>query len=508
MEGVFWPGIVAMAVMYLLVFAVGIYSSPPKGEGEPGSVDELLLAGRALPLWVGLLTMTATWVGGAYINGTAENTYRFGVTWGLQAGVGYAFSLLVGGMFYARRMREHGFTTLIDPLEDRYGKKTAALLMIPAVLAELFWSAAVLVALGTTVGTIMGLDFNVSVLVSAVVAIAYTVFGGLRAVAYTDVAQLVLILFGLCLALPFVMTAAGGWDVVAAKGMGDAGFSDPHTAINYGDWMIILVFGGIPWNVYFQRVLSAPSPGDARTLSLAAAVICAMLAVPPMLLGLAAQSVDWVALGATDAGVALGGSEAIVQQLADKPSLVLPYLLRLAVPQWVGVVGLGAVSAAVMSSVDSSILSASSLIAWNGYHRLFAPDAKPEAIARLVKVLIVALGSAATLIALTVQSVSQLWYLCGDVVFCVLFPQLTLALFDSKANRTGALAGFAVSVFLRLGGGDKTLGLPQFLPYPDWGDVDWPFRTVAMLAGLLTALVVARLSAKSDPATSLIQREV
>ena len=60
------------------------------------------------------------------------------------------------------------------------------------------------------------------------------------------------------------------------------------------------------------------------------------------------------------------------------------------------------------------------------------------------------------------------------------------------------LTGFAVSVFLRVGGGDATLGLPAFLPYPEW-EVDFPFRTLAMVAGLVTSFAVSRLSASADP---------
>lgn len=53
--------------------------------------------------------MTATWVGGGYINGTAEMIYRngFGLVW-TQAPIGYAISLALGGILFAERMREKG----------------------------------------------------------------------------------------------------------------------------------------------------------------------------------------------------------------------------------------------------------------------------------------------------------------------------------------------------------------------------------------------------------------
>ena len=503
MAEVYWPAVVSMAFMYVAVFLLGIYAG--RGKGSSDDVEELMLAGRSLPIWVGLLTMTATWVGGGYINGTAESAYSSGLLWGSQAGIGYALSLIIAGLLYAKVMRKRRYATLVDPLEDRYGAKTAALLMVPAVMAELFWSAAILVALGATFGTVVGLDLTTAILISATVAVAYTAFGGLRAVAYTDVIQLQLILFGLCIAIPYAISAAGGFDALMAGVGGSAdkpsaltGFGSFGEALSYADWTILLILGGIPWNVYFQRVLSAPSADAASKLSIWAGVLCALMVIPPLTLGICGRMIDWSTLPAL-----AGSGLDVAADLQESPAKVLPYLLRYAVPQWVSVVGLGAVAAAVMSSVDSSILSAASLIAWNGYRRLFRPDATAEQITRLVRWLVVILGSLATGIALNVSSVAALWYLCGDVVYCVLFPQLTLALFDSKANRFGALSGLGVSVFLRLGGGDATLGIPSFLPYPVMEGGEFPFRTLSMLAGILTALLVARATQKIDPPKAL-----
>jgi len=494
LDHVYWPGVASIFVLYGAVFLVGVVASrraPPAATGDD-ALEELMLAGRSLPLWVALLTMTATWVGGGYINGTAETTFASGPTWGGQAGLGYAVSLVLGGLFFARRMRAAGYATLVDPLEARYGSRVAAVLMVPAVLAELFWSAAILVALGSTFGTVIGLELNSSIALSAAVAIGYTVFGGLRAVAWTDVVQLFLIVAGLGLAVPFVVGAAGGWEQVVAEAP-PLGFTSTAEAASWSDWTILLMLGGIPWNVYFQRVLSSRSPRAAATTSFVAGGLCALMALPPMALGLAASQLDWATIdtGPIDA----------VADLAESPTLVLPYVLRYAVPQWIGVLGLGAVSAAVMSSVDSSILSAASLVAWNGYRRLINPAASAEQVSRLVRGLVVGLGAIATVVALTYGSVSALWYLCGDIVYCVLFPQLTLALFDPKANRVGAAAGLLTSVSLRLLGGDATLGLPNLL-YPDWTDAggEFPFRTVAMLCGLAVALLAARLTQAVDPA--------
>lgn len=63
----------------------------------------------------------ATWVGGAYINGTAEALYNGGLA-GCQAPIGYALSLVLGGILFARKMRDEGYVTMLDPFQVFYSQ--------------------------------------------------------------------------------------------------------------------------------------------------------------------------------------------------------------------------------------------------------------------------------------------------------------------------------------------------------------------------------------------------
>ena len=103
-------------------------------------------------------------------------------------------------------MRQAEYVTMLDPLQDKYGKIMGAFLYIPAFLGESFWSASILSALGATLSVIMDLEMNTSVIVSACIAVGYTFFGGLYSVAYTDVVQLICIGIGLWLTVPFALT--------------------------------------------------------------------------------------------------------------------------------------------------------------------------------------------------------------------------------------------------------------------------------------------------------------
>jgi solute carrier family 5 (high affinity choline transporter), member 7 len=441
--------------------------------------------------------MTATWVGGGYINGTAEAVAdpSRGMLWVL-APWGYAISLVLGGFFFAGKMRDLGYTTMLDPFEKRYGKKVAALLFIPALIGELFWSSAILTALGTTFGVVLGYDFQTSILVSSLVAVGYTVLGGLMAVAYTDVVQLVCILVGLAIAVPYVTDSQGGivnsWAIYKER-MGDSARIFPDMKFLMGKegftWMdsvLLLALGGIPWQVYFQRVLSAPTSKQAKQLSYIAAIGCVLMAIPSIWIGIAGATADWESLG---------------MEAPDNYSLILPYVLQHLTPTIIATIGLSAVAAAVMSSIDSSILSASSMFYWNVIRPFSEKDGTgegengesedPKKVKRYVQAGIIAIGGLATYIALKVQSVYALWFLCADLVYVVLFPQLTMALFFKKANWIGAVSGFCVSLFLRVGGGEETFGWPGFLPYPD---ENFPLRTFSMLMGFVTIYVVSSLT--------------
>jgi high affinity choline transporter 7 len=224
--------------------------------------------------------------------------------------------------------------------------------------------------------------------------------------------------------------------------------------------------------------------------------------VPPLLVGMAAFCYVWPA--------------ALQARVAANPSEVLPLMLKQTAPAWVALLGLLAIVGAVTSSFSSSVLSAASMFSWNCCKRLFRPQLGPVAMKRLIRFSVALLGAAALLMALRVQSVQALWFFTSDLVFVLLFPQLVYALFDPAANRIGSIAAFAVSLVLRIGGGEPLLGLKPLIPYPelftrhpaDWYDPStgamlFPFKTLAAAAGLILLPVVSRLTARLSHARKL-----
>ena len=378
--------------MYAAFLAVGWIASRRVREG---TAAELIVAGRNMPVWVAALTMTATWVDGGYLLGTTEGVYKSSIQLGIQGGLCFGISLLVGGGIFAGIMRRAGFTTLIDPFERRFGKRWAAILFLPALAGELFWSAELLVAIGSTFGVLLGMNLTNAILLSAVVTTAYTVLGGMWSVAYTDIFQLGLVVVGLAAALPYALDAAGGlahgWTAYLAARPDGAGVMPPFGAptplwtpgatIGWWDVSLMLVFGGVPWNCYFQRVLSCRTPADAQRQSLLAGVLTMAFTVPPLLMGVAAFAYPW---SAADAAT-----------LQATPAEAMPLLFARAVPPVVGLLGLAAIIGAVTSSFSSSILSAGSMLSWNCVKRLVWPAVSVRGMKRVIRASIFLFGALA-----------------------------------------------------------------------------------------------------------------
>ena len=108
-----------------------------------------------------------------------------------------SFSMFLAGILFAEKMRSRKYVTMLDPFQDKYGSKMGGLLYIPAFLGDIFWSAAILAALGASISVVIDLDPVTSIVVSGAIAVSYTLIGGLYSVVYTDVVQLICIFVGL-----------------------------------------------------------------------------------------------------------------------------------------------------------------------------------------------------------------------------------------------------------------------------------------------------------------------
>ncbi|XP_070390515.1 high-affinity choline transporter 1-like isoform X4 [Dermacentor albipictus] len=440
------PAVLAMLLYFLVIVCVGVWSGCKlhvfKEDGQVSTTDmrrrrphqnrflhRLFLADRNMSLTLGISSMTATWVGGGYLNGTAEAVYTDGVLY-CHAPIGYAISLI----------------------------------------------------LGDTAGAVMEVDSHIFIIIAATTILFYTALGGHYSVVYTDVFQICTTAVFLWVCVPFVLKSRGVGTV-----------SGPQTdwlghipMANVGqllDAFLMTALGGIPWQVYFQCILGCKSDFAAQVLSYVAAIGCVFMALPPMIIGAAAKTTNFTAAGYPGPW-----------QLSDKSS-VLPQSIRYLTTPVVSIMGMLGITAAVMSSADSSMFSASAMVTKNVYHVLIRPDASETEVAVILRIAICLIGSTATFLALSVHSVFELWTLCSDVVYVLLFPQFVCIFYLKDSNTYGSIIAFVLGAYSRWLCGEPTAGSTtstRVQPHEPERVQQFPFRLACMVLSL-AALVIGSL---------------
>lgn len=102
----------------------------------------------------------------------------------------------------------------------------------------------------------------------------------------------------------------------------------------------------------------------------------------------------------------------------------------------------------------------------------------------------------AMVMGIMINSIYELWFLCGDLVYVILFPQLVSVIYLESTNTYGSLAGYVIGILLRLLGGENAIGLPAAIKYPGYvprdeeKDVDAYQRLVFSRAILILELKV------------------
>ncbi|XP_069018925.1 high affinity choline transporter 1-like [Embiotoca jacksoni] len=492
------PGLVAMVVFYIVILLIGIWGSRKSKKVEKtctGNKSEVaIIGGRNIGVLPGIFTMTATWVGGGYIMGTAEAVYS--PTQGLIWAVGppaYFINLFLGGLFFAKPMRSKRYVTMLDPFQNRYGNIFTATLLLPAVVSDILWVACILASLGGTMSVILGLSTTIAIIISAAVSIIYTFLGGLYSVAYTDIVQLCFMFVSLWLCIPFLVLSPAVIDLSQtahlnqSNGQAWLGELELADAGKWVDEMLILAVGGLSYQALYQRILSAASSAQAQVTCFAAAGATFIMGIPSVVIGVMAACADW---NQTEYGL----PPPFERGDAGK---ILPLALQYLTPSWVSVLGIASLAAAVMSSMDSTLLSSASMFTQNIYKTTLRKQASERELQWVIRLSLLSVGLAGTGLAFGGDSVLALWLLSGDLLYCVIFPQLVCVLFVHCSNTYGAISGYIVGLLLRGLSGEPFLGLPPLLLYPGWREEDgvitqyFPYRTLAMLSSGICIVTVS-----------------
>lgn len=353
--------------------------------------SDYIIAGRRLGYTLATFSIFATWFGAETIVGSAGNAYQAGVSIASAEPFGYGLCLLVMGVVFAVPLWRHRLTTLADLFRDRYSvsvERMAALILVPS---SILWAAAQVRAFGQIISTASaGWNVELAIGIAALFTIAYTMFGGLLVDAITDVIQGAIVIAGLGALLIVVVLELGG-AAEATHALAASGKLSllPRTDVSIlavaEDWAIP-IFGSVVATELVGRVIATRTGSVARNSSLFAGMLYISIGLIPLSIGLVAHNF----------APSVGDAEQIIPVVAKS---LLPTVL------YAGFVG--AIISAILSTVDSTLLTASALLS----HNLIVPVARissERAKLLIARGCVLAFGVAAYALALSATGIYDL----------------------------------------------------------------------------------------------------
>jgi SSS family solute:Na+ symporter len=430
---------IAIVIVYLAaVMAIGVLSRK-----KTWALEEYLVAGRKGSLLLITGSLLATIIGGSAtigVSGLGGTRGLTGAWWLLSGSVG----LLVLWWFFAERVRKFGLFTLPSLIEKQYNSQVALAASILIVIAWLGVISGQIIAAGTVMSALGGNRlFWMSIFTA--IFIAYTVLGGQYAVIRTDILQLCLILLGIIISVIAVLSEVGGISGLR-NSLGADYFAFPvNSHFGVTDVFSSLLIIGLTYVVgpdIYSRLFSARDGRTAKLSALIAAIVLIPLAFAIVFIGM--------------------GASALLPQVSSAEQLY-PALVTSVFPPLVGGIVIAALLSAIMSSADTTLLSASTIFSVDIAARIKNPLSEKSAM-QVTRWAIVILGLCSLALAMRLQGViSSLLFAFTVYTGGVILPVIIGFYNKLKVTSVAALAAVC-------GGGISALTSKLLhIPYLDLG---------------------------------------
>lgn len=379
--------IIAYAV---LVIGIGFFFY-----SKISGMEDFYLAGRKLPLSLTVGTLMATWYGASGTVATAEYAFAYGLSCWVVWCIPAHLSRIPIALWVGPKVRMTDGLTIPDLLEKLYDRRSA----IVSTILMLFYCTVVyeVTALRVIGEATWQIDPSLFAVICVVIVALYTMLGGLLSVAVTDMLQMVFMVVGLCVALPFAWADTGGWANIL-QGLGSQGqlsILEPLGGMSPFKMITLVILGLCAYAdpTFYQRFSSAKTPQVARRAFLIALALWISFDMVLTLMGIIAR-VQYPEM--------VAGNAYLTLSLSYLPPVLRGLFIA-------GILG------AIMSTLDSYYLIGGTTLARDFYSRLFNPQASEKQIVSWTRAGIVLMAAVGLLLADKFTMVADAWVFIGGV---------------------------------------------------------------------------------------------
>lgn len=411
----------AIDISIILAYFLGMIFLGMYANKKKKGVDDYYVGGRSMGAFkIGALWM-AGWIGGSSVIGTSSNAYSMGITaiWyvGAIAGGCIIFAFIMAAPI-KRISQKLNNITLPELLTSRYDEKTGVMCSITTILAMIGYVAAQFVAGGSILNVLTGWDLSICYMISAVVIVFYVATGGLLAVTYTDIVQMLLLILGVVVIGVPVLS-----NVVSGSGLS---LSDlPDSYFNLGTWgwgsIIALVLSTVLTFFTsmdsYTRCIAAKDTKSAKFGTIYAAIAVLVIAGASTYMGMAGQ-------------LLLPDLDSSNNVLAALMVEILPHGLK-------GLILVG-VLCAIMSTADISVLTASASLTKDIYQKYINKNASEKKLMKIGFIFSVFVGVAGALFGWFNQDIMNLLLITFTINSAGLFLPAIGAFFWKKSCAKGS----------------------------------------------------------------------
>lgn len=427
--------LLTLVIFYLLItIAIGLWAAK-----RVKNTADYAIAGRHLPLIMIVTTTFATWFGSETVLGIPARFVQGGLHEVVEDPFGAGTCLILVGLFFAAKLYKMTLLTISDYYRERFGRTIEVVCSLIIILSYLGWVSAQVTALGLVFNLLSGgaIPIPVGMVLGTASILAYTLFGGMWSVAVTDFIQMIILVVGLAVIALFAAEQAGGADKVIALASSKDLFRflpepDAAQVIAFIAAGITMMFGSVPQQDVFQRVMSANSVKAATRGPVIGGACYIAFAFVPMFL-------------VTSALIIMPEQAAAL--IKDDPQKVLPTLVLEHMPFVMQVFFFGALMSALKSTASATLLAPSVTFVENIW-RQFVPRVSDRQNLWTMRIAVLVFSVCVCAYAIALQGTPIYDMVSGayQVTLVGAFVPLVAGLYWKRASTQGAIFSIVLGI--------------------------------------------------------------